>query len=131
MSSTLDYWMPNDPPESLLEWVSSNVAEAMRRQWEDEPPTILVEDGKGAMANRLRLVVLGGDKPTDLDPSGLSDCYSVEYDLLCELRDYADQYKSIGGPQSQEQIDDQKERMSQLRKLAADILCIVNEVEGR
>lgn len=114
------YWEAGKVPEVLLDWVSENVAAAIKDCWEEDKPVgwVDVEDG------RMVFTVGGPGKPTEDDPSGYRDIYSVAFDLLTELAVYSDPYEDIGGPCSDEQREDMRERAAALRKLADDVAAL-------
>lgn len=114
------YWNADDVPATdvLLDWVNKNVIAAIKDCWEDDNPVAWaeVEDG------RMVFTVGGPGKPTEEDPSGQHDIYTLKFDLLTELTEYSTPYKDIGGPCSDKQRDDMRERAAALRKLAGEIL---------
>ena len=108
--------------EALADWLSERVALAIKYSWEEEFAGWVDLEG-----GRLLLTIGGPRKPTDKDPSGLSDCYMVKFDLLEKLKEYATPYDDMGGPIGEEQEEDMRERTVALRKLAADIAALTKE----
>lgn len=114
------YWEAGELPQVLLDLVNENVVAAIKDCWEDDKPVAWadVEDG------RMVLTVGGPGKPTAEDPSGQRDIYTLTFDLLAELTEYSAPYKDIGGPRSDEQREDMRERAAVLRKLADDVAAL-------
>lgn len=111
------YWNAGEVPDALLDWVNENVVAAIKDCWEDDEPAGWVEVECG----RMVLTVGGPGKPTEDDPAGERDIYSLTFDLLEELTEYSEPYANIGGPCSDAQREDMRERAAALRKLADDI----------
>ena len=116
MKTAERYWHGGDAPDALLDWVSENVVEAIRECWETDAPAGWIEEKEG----RLLLKIGGPGKPTAEDPTGMTDIYTVKFDLLSELTDYSEPYADVGSL-SDVQKEDMRERSTALRKLADDI----------
>lgn len=114
------YWEAGEAPEVLLDWVNENVVAAIKDCWEDDKPVAwaIVKDG------RIVLTIGGPGKPTAEDPSGQRDIYTLTFDVLEELTVYSAPYDDIGGPCSDEQREDMRERAAALRKLADDVAAL-------
>lgn len=112
--------------EQLLDLISATVETAIKECWQDDPPVIDFDEKDG----RMILTVLGARKATEYDPTGESDVYSVDFDLLCELEDYSRPYDDIGGPRGQSQIQDVRDRASALRKLATEISALADAADA-
>jgi hypothetical protein len=120
------YWEAGELPELLLhqelllDLVNENVVSAIKDCWEDDKSISWadVEDG------RMVLTVCGPGKPTAEDPSGQLDIYTLKFDVMDELREYSAPYEDIGGPCSDRQREDMRERAAVLRKLADDVAAL-------
>ena len=106
------------------ELVEENVVLAIKDCWEDNEPVCWLEDDDG----RMVLTVAGPEKPED--PPNPQDVYSVRFDLLAELTEYSEPYADIGGPRSDEQREDMRERANFLRKLSEDIAALAIRATG-
>ena len=116
------YWEAGEVPEVLLDWVNANVVAAIKDCWEEDKPVCWVEVEDG----RMVLTVLGPGKPTEDDPAGQLDVYAVTFDMLAELTEYSEPYASVGGPHSDVQREDMRERAAALRKLADDVAALAS-----
>ena len=114
------YWEAGEVPDVLLDWVNENVVAAIKDCWEEGKPVGWVEVEEG----RMVLTVGGPGRPTEDDPSGRRDIYSVVFDLLAKLTEYSEPYADIGGPRSDAQREDMRERAAALRKLADDVAAL-------
>ena len=119
------YWEADEIPDALMDWVSENVAGAIKYFWEDDPPFGYVNDVKG----NIFICVLGPGKPTEEDQLGMWSNYTVNFDLLAKLKEYSEPYYHIGGPCSDAQIKDMRERAYALRKLANDVAALADRAE--
>jgi hypothetical protein len=117
---TKRYWNADDVPATdvLLDWVNQNVVAAIKHFWEDDKPVVWIENKDDCMV----ITVAGPGIPTIDDPAGENDIYTTKSDLLAELKRYSEPYADIGGPCSDAQRTDMRERAAALRKLAGDIL---------
>ncbi len=111
------YWEAGKSPDAMLDWVSQNVADAIRYFWEEDPPVAWIEDDLEEHGGRLVLTVGGPEKPDDE-----GDIYSLSVDLLSELSSWSVPYGGIGDPPSEEQRQDMKERAAALRSFARAIV---------
>jgi len=112
---TKRFWEPDDPPDVLLDWVSDNVEAAIKHFWEvDKPAWWIAFEG-----DKLVFVVVGPERP--------GGSYSLNLDLLDELKDYIEPYR--GGPTSASQMEDVHQRVVVMRKLAADITALADLAE--
>lgn len=123
------YWNVGEVPVALEDWVSSNVAEAIRYFWEDDPPVVWIGDDLEKTSGRLVLTVGGPGKATAEDPAGGLDIYSLDVDLLGEITEWSKPYADIGGPRSDEQRDDMRERAATLRKFAELIVGLADAAD--
>ena len=114
------YWEAGEAPEALLDWVNENVVAAIKDCWEDDKPVAWADVKDG----RIVLTIGGPGKPTAEYPSGQSDIYTLTFDVLEELTEYSAPYEDIGGPCSDEQREDMRERAAVLRKLADDVAAL-------
>ena len=119
------YWTASDAPDSLLDWVNENVNEAIKHCWEEDKPVAWID----VEENRMVLTVAGPGKPTEDDPGGNSDVYTVKFDILKELVEFSSPYAEIGGPCSEVQRNDMQERVVELRKLADGINKLAADAE--
>jgi len=116
------YWEAGEVPDVLLDWVNDNVVAAIKDCWEDNKPVAWADVEEG----RMVLTVGGPGKPTADDPSGQRDIYTLKFDILAELTEYSAPYEYIGGPCSDEQREDMRERAAVLRKLADDVAALAS-----
>jgi len=116
------YWEAGEVPDVLLDWVNENVVAAIKDCWEDNKPVAWADVEEG----RMVLTVGGPGKPTADDPSGQRDIYTLKFDILAELTEYSAPYEYIGGPCSDEQREDMRERAAVLRKLADDVAALAS-----
>jgi hypothetical protein len=100
--------------------VSNNVVAAIKEFWEDGSHVAWADVEDEAMV----LTVAGPGKPTAADPSGMSDIYTLKFDLLAQLTTYSAPYDDIGGPRGDAQREDMRERAAALRKLADDVAAL-------
>ena len=117
------YWHASEVPEALEDWVNENVVAAIKDCWEGDKPVCWV----GSEDGRLLLTVAGPEKPS---APGISDCYTVKFDLMAELQEYGDPYGK-DGPRSDAQRDDMRERAQVLRKLAADVAALADIADAK
>ena len=116
------YWELDDIPDTLADFISDTVEGAVRHFWEIDAPMMWVSARASRINGATILTIAGPPKPTKSDPSGGSDNYTVDVDLLYVIREFVDIYSDIGGPKSKEQANDMQERYKTLAKLANDIL---------
>jgi len=111
------YFEVSEVPDVLFDWLNEKVTGLIEEYWEDNKQVAWteVEDGK------MVLTVAGPGKATVEDPSGDSDIYTLSFDILEQLKDYSDPYEGIGGPCSDEQREDMRERAAMLRKMADSV----------
>lgn len=119
------YWEAGEVPDVLLDWVNDNVVDAIKDCWEDDKPVAWA----GVKDGRMVLTVGGPGKPTAEDPSGQSDIYTLTFDVLDELAEYSEPYADIGGPRSDAQREDMRERAAALRKLAESIFGLADAAD--
>jgi hypothetical protein len=114
---------------ALADLISHNVVLAVREFWEgdgDEIPVAWVEFDEEK--NALSLVVSGPGKPTHEDPSGVSDVFTAEFNLLDELKEYAEPYGDRG-PRGPEQEEDMRQRVASLRGLAESVKQLADKAD--
>jgi hypothetical protein len=119
------YWEAGQAPDSLLDWVSKNVVAATKDYWEDCDPAAWVDSKNGRMVFTVR----GPGKPTAKDPSGQSDGYKLDLYLMALLKEYSAPYEDIGGPFSDDQREDLRNRAAALRKLSGDVAALAVRAE--
>lgn len=113
------YWhddIPQGIEDLLLDWVNKNVVAALHDSWGRDRSIDI-----GNKNGRAVLYLIGSDKPTDEDPTGQKRCFLIQSDLLESVEEYLNVYTFMGGPKSQAQIDDVKERVSLMLKTSKDI----------
>lgn len=113
------YWDIGDGSDELRDFVNENVISALKDCWEDDPPVLWAEGND----DRIVIVVGGPGKPTQEDPSGQRDIFSLRVDLFAELTNFGDPYD--GRAYSEAQKEDIQERTVLLSKLAEDIAGLV------
>lgn len=116
------YWEVGDGSDELRDLVNENVIAAIKDCWEDDQPVAWVDKKDG----RLVMVLGGPGKPTQEDPSGQHDIYTLVVDLLAELTEFGDPYN--GRACSDAQKEDIQERTAYLSKLAGEITCLATEL---
>ena len=122
------YWNPAGIPEvlkeALFDWASEVAVDCLRYDWETDPPAVwLTPDG-----GRLKLEIAGPARPTEDDPVGRRDCYTVSRDLLGALDDLCDEFTPTGVP-SRDQQEELNEIAGLLRGLAEHALILSSKIE--
>ena len=115
----MTYWEASEPPEALYDWVDQNVRAAIEDFWERDVKLAWVDcDWKdGKFTGPLEVVFPGPEKPSH----PFRDIYRAEFRLLSLIKDFAEPYDSIGGPCSEEQRADLRQRAEILREFARSI----------
>lgn len=121
------FWYATDPTEALTEWVSSNVQEAIRYFWEDEPPDIWIGDNEDGIVIEL----IGPGKPTEKDPTGGSDNYVITLDLMDSMLRYVCMDVTMASDMNQACKDATQHRINAMRKLAEKIKELSDDIENR
>ena len=124
---TRRYWNAGTPPDVLLDWVNDNVVAALYQCWEEDPPSISIDEGP---EEPLTIVVYGPDKPTEDNPLGTFDIFTAKCDLMDALKEYATPYDSGGGPNSEAQREDVRERAAKLRELEKFVSALAATAEA-
>lgn len=119
------YWEACAVPDAVLDWVNENVVAAIKDFWAGEEPVVWV-DSKGG---RMVFTVGGPGRPTEKDPSGESDVYTLTFDMLEELTYYIDPHEDISGPLNDDMREEIRWRAAELRKLAEDIAGLAQKAE--
>ena len=114
------YWEPVPPPEALLNWVDENVKQAIDDMWTGKMPIVWIGGDEEDTVHIL--TVAGPEKINDE-----TDCYSWDFNVLDEVKCYLRPYAEIGGPCSEEQREDMKERISRIREFAEKISDMADE----
>ena len=106
--------------KELEDWFESQVEEAVNEatesNWERLGCWVEADDD-----GSLVFLAAGPDKP-ELNNEGLEDIYTKSWGILGQLHCYFDTYSDIGGPKSEEQRQDVRERRAALERLANDIM---------
>jgi hypothetical protein len=97
----------------MLDWVSANVAEAIRYFWEDDAPVVWIEELEDS-GGRITLKIGGPGKP---DGHGI---YTVTVDVLSELSKWSNPYLGATWKLSENQKDDLRARSVVLRQFAQE-----------
>jgi len=126
------YWEASEASDAMLDWASENVANAIKYFWEEAHPVGWIEDDLAEHGGRLVLTIGGPEKPKvggPENPDEPTDVYSISFDLLSELTDWSAPYAYNGGPRSEAQAEDMRERAAALRKFAREIERLADSAE--
>lgn len=117
------YWEATETPGVILDWISKEVEDSTKLYWDGETPITWCDSKDG----RAVLVVTGPEKPDD--GSGITDIYTISFDILENLTDWSKPYDDVGGPRSDAQREDLHERADVLRALSEDIARLADAAE--
>ena len=114
------FWDAGDVPgDALRAWANKNVLDAIKYFWEEDPPVCWID----AKDDKLVLTVSG--------PRCQNESYSLDLDVFELLTEYGNPYADLkGGPCSDGQCEDMRERADVLRKLAVDLTTLAVRIDG-
>jgi len=114
------YWEADEPPDTLLDWVNKNVCEAIKDVWEIDNPIGWID----VEGETVLLIVAGPEKPMDQ-----SNIFTLKFNLVDQLAEYAMPYADIGGPRGDKQREDMRERAATLHRLSKTISDMAAEAD--
>ena len=122
------YWDSGDASLLIKQVINENVVAAIRYFWEEDAPVAWVE----VEDDRLLLTVSGPGKPTNEDPAGVRDVFTVNFDILEELTSYASAYLDMPGPpRGDDQISEAIGIARQIRKLSSELAELAARCESQ
>lgn len=80
---------------------------------------------------RVTLTVAGPDKPMKNGKQELQDVYTVTFDVLDYIEDFVSVYDDLGGPVSDEQREDLRERAGKLRRFAEAVTALADRAAAQ